>query len=294
MFSRTTYLAGAGGYAMGYLSFKGGLFGSAEGGASSTPRTFLKRVKVVGYSVLGSQLADGKFVNIVGPPPQGTALVDPAGLPYVSGVKPPGQAGAASKAIYSWCGLRDAPAFPEDVSRAITKPGDAKAHTYMSPEGEKSVVHVVGPDFRTRPHGDSEALATLSKAYANVLREVAALPKSVPRVRLLPISGGVFLGAWEWSAREDDCDTSLSRRRPRACPHLRTDVPLFSRPSSPRVGDFKPDLTHLTMKALEVGFSQLSAAEQDAVLSKELEMCVFLDSELKPFQRAHAFAVADV
>jgi hypothetical protein len=29
------------------------------------------------------------------------------------------------------------------------------------------------------------------------------------------------------------------------------------------------------------------------VLSKELEMCVFLDSELKPFQRAHAFAIAD-
>ena len=132
--------------------------------------------------MLGSQLADGTFVNVVGPPRADTALVDPAGLPYVSGAKPPGQAGAASKAIYSWCGLRDAPAFPEDVSRAITKPGDAKAHAYASAEGTKSVVHVVGPDFRTRPHGDSEALATLSNAYANVLREVAALPKSVPRV----------------------------------------------------------------------------------------------------------------
>ena len=204
--------AGIVGYTLGYLSFQLELFpfrSSAALGSSAPIKStkFLKQVKVVGYSVLGSRLENGKFINVVGAPQAGTALVDPAGLPYVSGQYPPGKAGAASKAIYSWVGLRDAAKFPDAVSAAITKPGDAKAHTYGGGQSDamsgaevsagKSVVHVVGPDFRSRPHTDAEALASLTRAYGNVLREIATLPASVPRVRLLPISGGVFLGGFK-------------------------------------------------------------------------------------------------
>ena len=54
------------------------------------------RVRVVPHSVLGTQLKTGG-VKVVAPAPEAhEVIVDPAGLPYVSGQRPPGAAGAAS------------------------------------------------------------------------------------------------------------------------------------------------------------------------------------------------------
>ena len=61
------------------------------------------------------------------------------------------------------------------------------------------MVHAVGLDFRrlhdppgTPPYTRAEARATLARAYENVLREFAASGQR--RLRLLPISSGIFAG----------------------------------------------------------------------------------------------------
>merc|ERR1719296_245700 len=117
------------------------------------------------------------------------AIVDPAGLPYISGKAAPGLAGAASCAIYDWLDLRGAEAFPPPVQEAITEATQAKFHTY----GDKMCIHVVGPDFREEQlKTSSEVSARLTKAYANVFTEFASSPAK--QLRLLPISSGVFAG----------------------------------------------------------------------------------------------------
>ena len=207
-------------------------------------RVFLQRVEVVPYSVLGDAMRGGKFVPGVGPPlNQHTAIVDPAGLPYVSGQQPPAAAGAASGSIYKWCGLSEADKFPLSVSSSVQSPGDAKHHAY----GDKHVVHVVGPDFRSRPHSNLEGVQILGQVYSNVLREAAA--SGCQTIRLLPVSGGVF------------------------------------------AGDFSADMHHLTMKALALGFENLSTELQSKVMKQDIKMCIFmLDNELGPMRRAHTFA----
>ena len=164
-----------------------------------------------------------------------------------------GQAGAASRSIYVWCGLEAQEAFPKDVKDTITEPGKAKFHSYEvgGSRSRRNAIHVVGPDFRQRPYSDLEAINTLSDTYANVLREVALTPASIRTIRMLPISGGVFLG------------------------------------------DFKSDLTHMTICALKNGFERLSPEEQGRVLEKDVQMCIFLASELPTFERAHTFAIAE-
>lgn len=207
---------------------------------------FLQRVKVKPYSVLGTQLAGGKMQNVVGPPTDEQALVDPAGLPYISGQRPPGKAGAASGAIYKfWLGIHEDPAFPSAVSAAITQPCDAKYHEYG--EG-KHVIHTVGPDFRQEKLDDKAALEKLATAYENVLREAASNHTKFSTLRMLPISGGVF------------------------------------------AAEFEPDMHHMTMHAIALGYNRLSAVERSMLESLDFELCIFVDSQLGSFERAHAWA----
>ena len=49
---------------------------------------FLENIEIVGHSVLGTQLVDGSMVNVAGLPEEDEALVDPAGLKYISGIPP--------------------------------------------------------------------------------------------------------------------------------------------------------------------------------------------------------------
>ena len=56
-----------------------------------SPQAFLKRVTLKPFGVLGQQLtSEGKVNQICDRPGEDTAVVDPAGLPYVSGEKRPG------------------------------------------------------------------------------------------------------------------------------------------------------------------------------------------------------------
>ena len=170
-------------------------------GKSMPSPVLLARLKPFG--VLGTRLIlDGTVVS-TGPSPSsadGVVISDPAGLPYIQ--SGPSGAGGAAGAIYSFLGIKQDKAFPAPVVDAIKAPADAKFHSYALADSETSVdvIHVVGPDLR----GDAdagvaaasreEAVDVLASAYSNVLREFAASGQRV--LRLLPISGGIFTGAF--------------------------------------------------------------------------------------------------
>ena len=172
----------------------------------SSVSSILPRIRVVDYGVLGTQLGAGTgIVKRAEPPDDFTAFVDPAGLPFIrSG---PGGAGGASGSIYDHIGLRSEPAFPEDVRKAVTEECKAHYHRYQTEEGGvHHVVHTVGPMLGHGKYTWDEAVKKLAGAYRNVLAQYARFaaikaalaPKGTPvRLRLLPISGGIFAGEYQ-------------------------------------------------------------------------------------------------
>ena len=172
--------------------------------SSVSASSILPRIRVVDYGVLGTQLAPGTgIVKLAEPPDDLTAFVDPAGLPFIrSG---PGGAGGASGSIYDHIGIRGDGAFPEDVRKAVTEECKAHYHRYQTEGGVHHVVHTVGPMLGQGKYTWDEAVAKLAGAYRNVLAQYARFaaikaalaPKAPVRLRLLPISGGIFAGEYQ-------------------------------------------------------------------------------------------------
>jgi len=159
----------------------------------------VQSLKLQPWGVLGKQLsATFQLLDGSTAPDQHVAFVDPAGLPYVRSNSPMG-AGAASRAIYDHVGMSE---FPESVRRAVTEPTHAKFHPYRSLKDKVThqVIHVVGPDLRESIYDSvDKARSSLTAAYTNVLREFCeakAADGELAVLRLLPISGGVFSGAF--------------------------------------------------------------------------------------------------
>jgi len=172
---------------------------------SVSASSILPRIRVVDYGVLGTQLAPGTGIGKLAEPPDDfTAFVDPAGLPFIrSG---PGGAGGASGSIYDHIGIRGDGAFPEDVRKAVTEECKAHYHRYQTEGGVHHVVHTVGPMLGQGKYTWDEAVAKLAGAYRNVLAQYARFaaikaalaPKGTTvRLRLLPISGGIFAGDYQ-------------------------------------------------------------------------------------------------
>ena len=178
---------------------------STKSTVSASASSILPRIRVVEYGVLGTQLVPSTgIVKQAKPPDDFTAFVDPAGLPFIrSG---PGGAGGASGSIYEHIGIRGDGAFPEDVRKAVTEECRAHYHRYQTEGGVHHVVHTVGPMLGQGKYTWDEAVAKLAGAYCNVLAQysrfasikAALAPKGTPvRLRLLPISGGIFAGEYQ-------------------------------------------------------------------------------------------------
>lgn len=144
------------------------------------------------YGVLGTQMTTSKDLrsNSSEPGPD-EVIFDPAGLHHIQAS--PAGAGGAARVIYTWLGIAQDERFPDEVREAIQKPLQAKYHAYGS-EGERKCVHVVGPNFKERTCSRQEAVARLSTAYCAALAEFAT--SGLPKLRLLPLSGGIFSGAF--------------------------------------------------------------------------------------------------
>jgi hypothetical protein len=146
---------------------------------------FLRHIRVVPQSIVSSV-------------DQNTVIVDPAGLPFIQGDVAIDKAGGASGAIYETIGIDG---FPAEVIESITAPTDAAWWQYenkASPSSPYVVIHVAGPDFRRNKRTARYSLARLTSAYYSVLLcmlQIMEADKKRRKLRLLPISSGVFAGA---------------------------------------------------------------------------------------------------
>ena len=146
---------------------------------------FLRHISIVPQSVVSSI-------------DQNTVILDPAGLPFIQGDMATAKAGGASGAIYKTIGIRG---FPPEVTKAITTHTNAAWWKYENeacPASPYVVIHVAGPDFRRNKPTAEYRLDRLTSAYCNVLLcmvQIMRVDKKRRKLRLLPISSGVFAGA---------------------------------------------------------------------------------------------------
>jgi hypothetical protein len=143
-------------------------------------------------------------------------VVDPAGLPYITGKREISGAGYLSGKIYARYHiklqfnrqgplLKDYTGFPYAVKKNVTAEGAAFAYEYH----EGTVIHVVGPNFDESPASTMpEAVGRLKAAYASVIRAAEAHVRGVIKynesnaykkgavVRLPLISMGMFAGKY--------------------------------------------------------------------------------------------------
>lgn len=142
-------------------------------------------------------------------------VVDPAGLPYITGKRKISGAGGLSGEIYARYHvqasfrpgqlLKEFGGFPYAVKKNVTAEGSAFAYEYY----EGTVIHVVGPNFYESPASNmNEAVGRLKAAYASVIRVAEAHVRGVINtnesnaykkgavVRLPLISMGMFAGKY--------------------------------------------------------------------------------------------------
>lgn len=158
-------------------------------------RNFLAFVPVRPYGVLGEFLPHDPNKAYSGaaqnaPAPDGdTAIVDAGALEYISGTYPTSRAGGGSRAIYEWLGVTTGDDhLPKPVQDSVKRSGEAKFHDYAP----KKVIHTIGVDFRSGDWDWEEAKEALAGVYKNVLVQFAG--SNAKKLRLLPISGGLFSG----------------------------------------------------------------------------------------------------
>ena len=171
---------------------------------TASPVIILKEMGVLG-------LSHGEKGSVDIPPNH--IVVDPAGLPYISGTLPIKKAGALSGAIYAHYHvkgqfrpgqlLRDCAGFPYAVKKNVSAEGAAFAYQYH----EGTVIHVVGPNFN---EGSAltmrDAVVRLSTAYYNVIKAAESHVRDIKKanestvynkgavVRMPLISMGEFAG----------------------------------------------------------------------------------------------------
>jgi len=190
-------------------------------GSSSTGpgRNFLTKLSPVPWGILGTQLTCAHTSETRAPmPDEKMVVLDPAGLPFIHEYGPRGASGA-SGTIYQWIELSSPSGdnqFPEEVKKAIKRDGDAKLHVYTPSAQTCAVIHAVGPDLRQKKfkkaqgcYGSREMVVQqLSIAYRNILSEFVF--SGLKRLRLLPLSGGIFSG--EYSADMPQITTEALRK----------------------------------------------------------------------------------
>ena len=149
---------------------------------------FLESTRLIQHGVMGTGIRQNKQETKPGP---NCAVVDPAGLPYITD-KGPARAGGASASVYKWLNINNDEAFPAPVRSAIKETGQVKYHAY----NDKHCIHAVGPDFRKAQNTSrKETVHQLAQVYHNILKEFLHTP--LTELRLLPISGGIYAGKFQ-------------------------------------------------------------------------------------------------
>eukprot|EP00438_Fugacium_kawagutii_P020857 Skav209429 [mRNA] locus=scaffold805:100482:102260:- [translate_table: standard] len=227
----------------------------ADFGATPTPSCVTMETPVLMLEDSGGRLhVEVKSYGILGISSRGKEVEPPDEITVLvdpAGLlfiqeKGPAGAGGAAGANYKWLEINEDQSFPTAVKEAITEECQAKFHSYAN--GMKKCIHVVGPDFRTSDDTftEDDAVDKLAIAYRNVFEE--------------------FCSA---------C-TQHGLRNMRLLP---ISGGIFS-------GRFKQDLPEMTARAVHAAYEQLSENEKKQMKNSNIEMCIFMESELKEFQSA--------
>ena len=184
----------------------------------------LRKAEVVPYGVLGSQLG-ARGVTMRGSDPAKSegppiVIVDPAGLHHVQPPGGPCGAGGAAGVIYSWLGIGDDESFPNPVIASVRSTGDAKLHMYSN---QHLVIHAVGPDLRVEDCDAKGAVARLSRAYSNILRQLRRRDSLTEQCCGAAGIGGHLLGGIPTQAAHPD--VSGAAEGPARGPGLRAGGP---------------------------------------------------------------------
>ena len=136
-----------------------------------------------------------------------TVIVDPAGSEYILGNQPITSAGGASISIYKFLAEKNTSfSFAETVRNDFEKQkDDPTSHASVGYYKSQNVhvIHVVGPDARTKPFINKDTfMKALKQAYKNVFAKFIETKQKLEQtqqnkqweLRLLPISGGIFAG----------------------------------------------------------------------------------------------------
>lgn len=212
----------------------------------------LLRAEVKPYGVLGvsERQSDPEPLSKLD-----AVLVDPAGWPFIGERNNPGGAGAASRSIYEWLGLRRGGSFPVAVHNHFKTNYETDAETraiYNCYGDGQHVIHTIGPKVREL----MDAVNVLSQTYCNVLTEFCraisvnagngkAAGTCPTTLRLIPISSGVFL---------------LNRQLERHMPQI-------------------------TWSALSVACVMLPPALQEQLQNATIELCIFMKREVPSYER---------
>ena len=219
--------------------------------AGSTP---LLALTVKPYGVLGTvKRDDGTQTQIAEASNEATVIIDPAGL-RTEGINGPSGAEDASAAIYKYIGLSQLTSkFPQDVKLHVKTEGDARWHTYSRQIPYNSTVgdvpcYVIHTAAPDLRDESSfqQAAQRLSAAYANVLRQCVLHTQT-------------------------------------SCVSVIRLLPLSG---SIFAGTWKSQLPELTAKAWSIAAAQLTADEIQALESKDLHLCIFMEAEFEAFNAA--------
>ena len=216
---------------------------------------FAQAMPLLPFGVLGQQLLETGKVNAkAGPDPAtlpGVVVLDPAGLDYIQ--QGPSAAGGAAGALYKWLGIAHDERFPQDVVDAVKCTSQAKYHAYSrakdAPARTLHVIHAVGPDYRRKY--DADSVPEYSEACA-----VESLADTY---------FNVFV---EFVA----CGQPALRLLP-------VSGGIFS-------GKYARDIPRFTFECVQLALTRLSPTEQQAVVSRDVSLCIFSQTELELFEQA--------
>jgi hypothetical protein len=205
----------------------------------------LKKIELKAYSVLGTTKG-----GTPGPDPllsEGYVIVDPAGLEYIQNTNPNsgGPAGASGASG----------AIYQKIGIKNLHLFDESVRDELTEAGQTSykkyppygVIHVVGPDFRII---QANSISILRTAYRFVFVRFISSQKTI--LRLLPISGGIFSGT-----------TDTLKIAERTWDQLTLAI---------------RDLYNFDY------INPLGKKELTDLLTKQIEMCIYDESEFKFFQ----------
>eukprot|EP00928_Gymnodinium_smaydae_P018278 TRINITY_DN16966_c0_g2_i1.p1 TRINITY_DN16966_c0_g2~~TRINITY_DN16966_c0_g2_i1.p1 ORF type:complete len:739 (+),score=170.89 TRINITY_DN16966_c0_g2_i1:73-2289(+) len=153
-----------------------------------TGASFLEKVKLAPYGVLGNQLKNRVEISR-GPGPDGSTVVTDWAAHSLIQTLGPGNL----VPLYRWLGIGKEQAFRPEVREDIKAEGDVKLYAYTGGEREAVVLHIAEPrQALSNGVRRADAVRALAPIYSKVIAEF--IRSGLPKLRMTPVTSGIFDG----------------------------------------------------------------------------------------------------